>query len=536
MRYGFFMLVTYLALLSMQTAFADIEVNHGPTVLPCFDIYEIVIKPDSLPEGNPFTDVRIRATFTPQGGSPIEVDGFCDDQKGRCFRVRFCPSLAETEYKFSLETNIESDKKYTGSFRTTQPEGMQPVIVDLENPKHFQFASSGEPFYHMGYTAYHLLDPSNNNRQIEELLDYCVQHGFNKVRFLLTGYPRDNDTRNTSEYKFEGNLWKLPNYGAPPGELNPLPAWLGKPHQYDFTRFDIAYWQKTDRAVQAMRNRGIVATCILTIEKQNLPNEYGALTEHEKRLYRYAVARLAAFSNVWWDLGNEHNEYRKPDWAAKMGDLVKKWDPYNRLCSAHGYADWNYDNQSWADYIITQQYGNCTEVNQWALKYREIPRPYVNEEYGYEGVLDEPKHGLNADWVRKCHWSIAMAGGYATYGDWTYGSPFYTGHIGQGRAPAQLHYLRETFESIPYSHMEPHNELVGAGAFCLAAEGNIYLVYLADVEETALDIKPTGKSCKITWINPRTGNRTGSASTTKGKVMLRGPSPGDWAVIIKIVP
>jgi hypothetical protein len=536
MRYIFIILVACLTLLSMQTASAGIEVKSGPPVIPCFDIYEIIVEPDSTPEGNPFTDVRVRTTFTPQGGTPVEVDGFCDDQEGRCFRVRFCPSLADTEYEYTLTTNIEADKKYTGSFRTTRPKGMQPVIVNPEHPKHFQFALSRQPFYHIGLTAYHLLDISNDDRQIESLLDYCVRHGFNKVRFLLTGYPRDNDTRSKSEYKFEGDLWKLPNYGAPPGELNPLPAWLGEPHRYDFTRFNVAYWQKADRAVRAMRDRGIIATCIVTIEKQNLPREYGALTEHEKRLYRYAVARLAAFSNVWWDLGNEHNEYRKPDWAAKMGDLVKKWDPYDRLCSAHGYADWNYDNQSWADYIITQQYGNCTEVNEWVLKYREITKPYVNEEYGYEGLLDEPKHGLNADWVRKCHWSIAMAGGYATYGDWTYGSPFYIGHIGQGKAPVQLCHLRETFESIPYSLMEPHNELVGKGAFCLAAEGNLYLVYLDDVRETALNIKSAGQSCTITWIDPRSGKRISSVETVKDKIMLHAPSSGDWAAIIEIGP
>jgi hypothetical protein len=525
-----------LSLLSIRTAYADIEVKSGSAVIPCFDVYEIIIGTNEPPEGNPFTDVQVSATFTPKGGSPIEVDGFCDDQKGKCFRVRFCPSLADTEYRYSLTTNIEAGKKHTGSFRTTKSDGMQPVVVNPEHPKHFQYAASGKPFYHMGFTAYHLLDISNDDNDIRKLLDYCVRYDFNKVRFLLTGYPRDNDTRNISQYRFEGDLWNLPNYGAPPGELNPLPAWLGEPHRYDFTRFNVAYWQKADRAIQAMRNRGIVATCIVTIEKQNLPNEYGVLTDNEQRLYHYAVARLAAFSNVWWDLGNEHNEYRKPDWAAKMGELVKKWDPYDRLCSAHGYADWNYDNQLWADYIITQQYGDCTTVNEWVLKYREIPKPYVNEEYGYEGVLDEPKHGQNTDWVRKCHWSIAMAGGYATYGDWTYGSPFYTGHIGQGKAPAQLHYLRETFESIPYCQMEPHNELVGKGAFCLAEEGDIYLVYLADVEETVLEVNLAGKSCKITWINPRTGERTSTEDTTKSKITLRAPSPGDWAVIIKIVP
>jgi hypothetical protein len=536
MRNGSIILFICFTLLLTETTHAGIKIKSGPQVVQCFDIYEIVVEPDTPPEGNPFTDIRVSATFTPQGGRPVEVDGFCDDQKGRCFRVRFCPSLAETEYKFLLTTSLKPDEKYTGSFRTTQPKGTQPVIVNPEHPKHFQYALSQKPFYHMGLTAYHLLDISNDDKQIEELLDYCVQHGFNKVRFLLTGYPRDNDTRSMSEYKFEGDLWKLPNYGAPPGRLNPLPAWPGKSHHYDFTRFNIVHWQKADRAVQAMRDRGIIATCIFTIEKQNLPNEYGALTEHERRLYHYAVARLAAFSNVWWDLGNEHNEYRKPAWTQKMGDLVKKWDPYDHLCSAHAHADWLYGDQSWADFIITQQYGNCTEVNQWALKYRDIAKPYVNEEYGYEGVLDKPDHGQNTDWVRKCHWSIAMAGGYATYGDWTYGSPFYTGQVGRGKAPAQLLHLRETFESIPYSQMEPHNELVGKGAFCLAAVGDIYLIYLADIDETVLDVKSAGQSHKITWINPRTGKRTSSVDTAKNKFTLRVPSSGDWAAIIKVEP
>lgn len=532
MRKRFVIICACIVVLSTGLVQAVITIKPGPSTIPCFDIYEIIVQLDPPPECNPFTDVKVSATFAPQGGSPVEVDGFCDDQGGRCFRVRFCPSLAATEYRFSLKTSIAADKEYKGSFETTQPQGMEPVIVNPEKPKHFQFALSRQPFYHMGLTAYHLLDPSNNEQQIEELLDYCIRYGFNKVRFLLTGYPRDTDTRNKSEYKFDGDPWKLPNYGAPPGQVNPLPAWLGKPHEYDFTRFNVAYWQKVDRVVQAMRGRGIVATCIITIEKQNLPGEYGAFTEHEKRLYRYAVARLAAFSNVWWDLGNEHNEYRKPSWAPTMGHLVKEWDPYDRLCSAHGYADWTYGNQPWADYIITQQYGNCAEVNEWVLKYREIAKPYVNEEYGYEGKLDKPSHGQNSSWVRKCHWSIAMAGGYATYGDWSPGTAFYTGHIGEGKAPAQLRHLGKTFESIPYPLMEPHNELVGKGAFCLAKEGEVYLVYLADVRETVLQVKPCPQGYTVTWINPRTGKHTSPVRTAEDKIILRTPSSNDWAAII----
>lgn len=532
MRHG--SAIICMVLLLTVSASADMTFKPGAAVIPRFDIYEIVLQSDSPVEVNPFTEIKIRAVFRPEGGVPIEVDGFCDDREGRCFRVRFCPSFAETKYTFVLTTNITADSKYTGSFRTTKPRGMEPVIVNPERPRHFLFASSQQPFYHMGLTAYHLLDTSNDDHQIEELLDYCVRHGFNKVRFLLTGYPRDDDTRSRDEYSFEGDPWKLPNYGAPPGEVNPLPAWLGKPHHYDFTRFNVAYWQKVDRAVRAMRNRGIVATCIITIEKQRLPREYGVLTEHEKQLYHYAVARLAAFSNVWWDLGNEHNEYRKPDWAPKMGDLMRQWDPYDRPRSAHAHADWLYGDQSWAGYIITQQYGNCSEVNEWALKHRHITKPYVNEEYGYEGALDEPKHGLNADWVRKCHWSIALAGGYATYGDWTTGTPFYTGQIGQGKAPAQLRYLRETFESLPYPMMEPNNELVGKEAFCLAKESEIYLVYIPDGKETILRAGPAAQGYTVTWINPRTGRHMNPQIAMTKRIALSPPSTEDWAAIIRI--
>jgi len=514
-------------------AATGVRVKPGPAVVPCFEIYEITVQLDPPPDGNPFTDVQVTAAFTPQGGSPIKVDGFCDDQEGRCFRVRFCPAMADTRYKYSLSITPSAGEQYAGTFRTTRPAGMEPVVVDPERPRHFQFALSHKPFYHVGLTAYHLLDPSNDDRQIQELLDYCVQNGFNKVRFLLTGYPRDTDTRSMAEYDAKGDPWKQPNYGAPPGEVNPLPAWPGEPHNYDFTRFNVAYWQKVDLAVQAARDRGIIATCIVTIEKQDLPHEYGVLTDHEKRLYRYAVARLAAFSNIWWDLGNEHIEYRKPDWAPKMGALVKQWDPYHRLCSAHGYAEWTYSDQPWADFIITQQYGDCSQVNEQVLKYRAIPKPYVNEEYGYEGVLDKPDHGQNADWVRKCHWAIALAGGYATYGDWTAETAFYTGDVGQGKAPAQLRHLRETFESIPYSLMEPHNELVGRGAFCLAEEGQVYLAYLPDGAETVLRAKPFARGHAVTWINPRTGERKSSGRTTEANVFLQPPSPEDWAVLIR---
>ena len=76
-----------------------------------------------------------------------------------------------------------------------------------------------------------------------------------------------------------------------------------------------------------------------------------------------------------------------------------------------------------------------------------------------------------------CHWSIAMAGGYATYGDWSDGvSYFYMGEPGPGKAALQLKHLRAFFEDLPFAEFEPHDELTSDG-FCLAKPREQYIFY-----------------------------------------------------------
>jgi hypothetical protein len=61
MRYYFIVLYACLILLSKQIVLASVTVKPGPSVIPCFDVYEIIVEPDSTPEGNPFTDVQVSA-------------------------------------------------------------------------------------------------------------------------------------------------------------------------------------------------------------------------------------------------------------------------------------------------------------------------------------------------------------------------------------------------------------------------------------------------------------------------------------------
>jgi len=513
----------------------DVKLD-APASTPRFDPAEFVLKLEPAPAGNAFTNLEFTGEFTLPEGWPIRVLGFCDAQDGSVFRLRFCPEVARAVYRYRLNLRGENlTRQFTGQLRCEPSKQPGPVIADPKHPRHFIRAGRGDSFYHLGLTAYHLLDPSNDDTQVDETIRYAARLGFNKIRFLLSGYPRDTNRRTSQDVEHGvPDPWKAPNYGARPGQVNPLPAWLGKAHAYDFTQFNVAYWQRVDRAVRRMREAGIVATCIVTIEKQDLPKEHGALTEHEFRLYRYAVARLAAFDNVWWDLGNEHNEYRNAAWGDIMGNFVATNQTWPRLTSAHGYADFLYPKSDWAGFIITQQYGEEKAVHDWVLKYAAVPKPYVNEEYGYEGVANKPGHAQNTDWVRRCHWAIAMAGGYATYGDWSGGvSYFYMGEPGPGRAAPQLQQVRTFFETLPFATLQPEDALVSAG-FCLARKPDIYVFYYPRGGASEIDLRGlTSSEIKARWFDPREGQWQDGPALRPGRSTAQTPTPTDWVLLVQ---
>jgi len=59
MRKRFVILCVYLVVLSTGLVQAVITIKPGPSTIPCFDIYEIIVQLDPPPECSPFTDVTI---------------------------------------------------------------------------------------------------------------------------------------------------------------------------------------------------------------------------------------------------------------------------------------------------------------------------------------------------------------------------------------------------------------------------------------------------------------------------------------------
>jgi len=512
-------------------------VFDGTHEIARFDVAEFVIHVPQ-PAKNPFLDVQITGSFTARGKT-VTVKGFADSQDGTLFRLRFCPSQAENYIYSVLYKNDGVEYNFSGSLRCFEGGRSGPVTVNPSHRRHFIYTGSQKSFFHLGYTAYHLLDPSNSDDQVDSLIQYCKANGFNKIRFLLTGYARDDSasTVNTENEHGANNpseilqqKVKKYNYGAISGQVNHLPAWIGRPHEYDFTRMNVRYWQRVDRAVREMRNAGIIATCIFTIEKQGLPRELGALSKHELLLYSYAVSRLSAFDNVWWDLGNEHNETRDTVWGNRMGVLVKEEDPYDRCLSAHAYDTFLYPKSRWADFIITQQYGTARELHNWVLKYLSVAKPYINEEYGYEGNANIVGHSQNSEMTLRVHWAIAMAGGYATYGDYSdYVSYFYMAEPGPGKAARQLKHLRTFFEALPFDRLKPMDNVTNAG-FCLAIPKKYYVVFLPGGGSAQLSLPVPGMTGR--WYNPRTGEQLPAKKLKMNENIITAPSKEDWTFLI----
>ena len=219
-------------------------------------------------------------------------------------------------------------------------------------------------------------------------------------------------------------------------------------------------------------------------------------SEDERRYIRYAAARLAAFSNITWDLGDDLDTFRDDKWANETGTLLESWDPYRHLATTHPVHREHQDRASeWFGFTSIQEWSR----NQHALMLEERQLqsktgriiPQANEEYGYEDhypLWAPPPPGDSADTLRRTAWDIAMAGAYGTAGEtarrgvgiW----PDTGGGWMNGRSDdtttmlAGYAHMVDFMTSFEWWKTEPHDELVDAGNWCLAEPGRTYAVYL----------------------------------------------------------
>jgi len=518
--------------------------------IDAYDFVEVTLKVREPAAKNPFQDVVATGQFEGEKGPPWKVEGFCDSTDGSVYRIRFMPTRPGP-YCYTVE-HRQGDyrQSHSGTFTARDGKRRGLVRVDKASPWHFVWEGTGEHYFWNGTTTYWLLGWQDED-VIRQAIDRLARLKVNRIRVALCGRTKGGQrwyeplVVNTDKFQFRLSPWvaQRPENVENPG--------------FDVTRYNVPFWQKCERTLRHARERGMVVSIIFYLDGRDPGvDPFGKARmgcEDEQRYYRYGVARLAAFSNVMWDVTNEYHLFRDEAWTDKMGSLIKAHDPYQHLTSVHGHGDFKFRTSPWADFAMYQSWDEGGG-HGFLLKHRQAqaktgrPVPQVNEEYGYEdhypgrwgGGRKAPAR--SADNRRRLAWGMYMAGGYQTTGERAdrgtgRGADSGGGWI-NGRGDNTMTMLEgyghivTCFTSLPWWKMEPHDDLAGQGAYCLAEPGQQYLVYLPSGGKAGVELGD-GKY-QARWFNPRNGQWK-AIEVVSGPTWTSPQSPddGDWAIVLR---
>jgi hypothetical protein len=553
------LIVIMLAVCGLRVAAFAVTFTQSAKSVDRYDFVEITLRLEAPAPGNPFTDAAFAGEFTPGGGTPVKVDGFCDSDDGSIFRIRFMPSQAGKHDYTVLYRRGGVEERHTGSFTARQGRRKGLVRVDKEHPFHFVWEGTGEHFFYNGTTTYWLLG-WRDDAVIRESLDRLARLKVNRIRVALNGRTKD------------GLRWKEPMIVSNDEfqyRLEPWPA--ARPLDienpgYDISRFNLDHFRKAERMLRHARDLNVAVSLIMHLDGRDKGvdpfGQAGMGGPDEQRYYRYCAARFGAFANTMWDVTNEYRLFRNDAWAEQMGAFLKECDPYDHTTSIHGHGDFRFRKSPWADYAMFQSWDEHGAYDFMLRNRREQleaakPMPQINEEYGYEDHYPYPWGEKRvwparvADSRRKLAWEMAMAGGYQSTGERANIAGMGGWITGRGNDEMVMlrgyATMREFFERFPWWKLEPRPDLVSgesralpvvedgkpiAPALCLADPGRRYVIYLRQGGTATVKLEETGY--RVVRFNPRTGvtaklpDANGGASWTSPLM----PDTEDWALVL----
>jgi hypothetical protein len=399
--------------------------EKNSTATEQWDVFEVELPGPS--SGNPFLDVQLSGKFELDGNSQT-VAGFYDGDG--VYRIRFMPNKLG-RWKYTTESNVAELAGKSGEFEAVAPTEGNHGPVRVKDTFHFGY-EDGSPYRQLGTTCY--VWNHQGDALEEQTLATLAESPFNKIRMCV--FPK-RYTWNENEpplYPFEG---------TPPDE-------------WDYTRFNPAFFQHLEQRVAQLRDLGIEADIILLHPYDGGQWGFDRMPdEADDRYLKYVVSRLAAYRNVWWSLANEYDfmsEKQESDWD-RMIQVVHDADPYDRLTSIHnGTRLYNHNNPLLTHASI--QNGSAAEEAGRAVLFRDVYRkPVVFDEIKYEGDIPLRWGNLSAEEMTHRFWECIIAGGYPGHGECYLSDDdvlwWSKGGVLKGESPARIAFLRDILADGP---------------------------------------------------------------------------------------
>ena len=536
---------------------------------------------------NPFLDYRLEVTFT-NGSKTYKVPGYfaadgnageSSANSGNTWRVHFTPDATGT-WNYSVSFRV-GDKAaisdlstpgnavspldgITGSFNigNTDKSGRDfrgKGRLKYVGKHHLQFQETGEYFLKGGadapenFLAYEDFDntPDNGGRrkswsphgkdwnsgdpswkngkgtEIIGALNYLASEGLNVFSFLTMNI--NGDDKNVYPYVSSS----------------------------DFKHFDCSKLDQWEKVFEHAGKKGLY----LHFKTQETENDQlldgGSLGTDRKLYYRELIARFAHHLALNWNLGEENTntDQQRKDFAAYFAAN----DPYQHNIVVHTYPGKQEtiyrpllgSNSKLTGVSIQTGWNNVySETLQWVNESASSGKKWIvaNDEQGSHkiGVPPDDYTGTpNKDNIRKeTLWGNLMAGGAGVEYYFGYSLPHSDLTLEDFRSrDISWDYVRHalTFfkKHVPFWNMKSNESLISKG-WCLAKEGEAYVVYLPYGGTADLNVGSFNKSYSVQWYDPRNGgsliNGSKSAISGTGNQNIGYPphnTSQDWVALIK---
>ncbi len=459
----------------------------------------------ATPPSNPFM-ATFSAVATGPGGVTLTIPGFYDG--ANTWKIRFSPTVVGS-WNLKTASNVADLNGKTAALTciANVPSNHGAIKVDASHPHTFVF-EDGTRWFPMGYEADWLwaLDLANATSlaKTAPFLDKIAASGFNFV--LLQAYAQDTAWR--------AGATAADDYGPPA-----MYAWAGTNTAPDHSRMNVTYWQRYDRVIDALFQRGMVAHLMIKVYNKSVTWPANG-SANDDLFFRYLIARYAAYPNITWDLAKEANN--EPSTSYKTGRLnfIRDTDPYNRLLTVHTddspYNAGTYN--SLVDYRSAQEEKTWHAPMKTYLGQRQWP--VINVEFGYEcgpgGLTDHTySHVSLPKEVARRAWEVCTTGAfcayYYTYTGWDVVRPTDT-----PPGYAYMKNLRAFFEETEYWLMTSSDNLVTNGGYCLARAGREYIVFHNAATTFQLTIAGASGALSIEWYEPYAGTWVSAGTVTNG--------------------
>ena len=519
---------------------ASVSFSSPESQVDRYGFVEITATIQSPDAANPFADASLTGVVeTADGSHRRQVEGFCDSTDGSTFRIRFmAPEAADYRYTVTYKQG-SFERTSQGTFRSVEARKRGILRDDPNYPWHFVWEGTGEHYFFNGTTAYWLVGWLDE-RTIQYSVDRLHRLKVNRMRVTIAG--REAITF-FGEPVMTGDNWTAMIAAWPAQNAND-PFHPG----FDYSRFNLPYWQKFERMLAFARDRDMIISLVLDMNDGRVHPEAGS--EDERRFIRYAIDRFAAFSNITWDMGDDLDSYRDEKWTHDTGTFIEQKDPYKHLETSHPAVSNDHQERasSWFGFTSYQEWSR----NQHALMLasRKLQEktgriiPQTNEEYGYE---DHYPHWAapgsdSADVLRRTAWDIAMAGAYGTAGEsarrgtniWPDSGGGWLNGRGDDTQTMFLGYghMVDFFTSFDWWKTNPHDELVTSGDYCLADPGKTYAVYLPHGRSVTVQLQPG--HYRASWFSATNGETIDLPPISGPEWKSpEAPDQNDWALLIR---